>query len=114
VLAPEREERELLARADNGFLVTELVFIALFLIGLVSSTEAHIRAAGLLLDGPFAAFFWVVVVGLGILIPLVVQLLAVNHRVAHTPLAPILVIAGGLALRFLMVEAGQVSHWAPF
>ena len=56
----------------------------------------------------------VVVVGLGILIPLVVQLLAVNHRVAHTPLAPILVIAGGLALRFLMVGAGQASHWAPF
>ena len=51
------------------------------------------------------------VVGLGIVVPLVVQLLAVEHRVAHTPVAPLLVISGGLVLRFVIVQAGQVSHW---
>jgi len=112
LIAPDPGERELLAKADNGFLVTEIVFLALFLIGLLSSTQAHIAAADLLISGPFGAFFWVVVVGLGILIPLVIQLQAVEHRVAHTPVAPLLVIAGGLALRFVIVQAGQVSHWA--
>ena len=112
LIAPDVGERELLAKADNGFLIAELVFIALFLIGLLSSTEAHIRAARLLLGGPVSALFWVGVIGVGIVVPLTIQLLAVQHRVAHTPIAPLLVIAGGLALRFLIVQAGQVSHWA--
>lgn len=111
LIARDRGERELLAKADNGFLVSELVLIALFLIGLLSSTQAHIQAASLLLSGPFGAAFWVGVVALGIVIPLVVQLLAVEHRVAHTPIAPLLVIAGGIVLRFVIVQAGQVSHW---
>jgi formate-dependent nitrite reductase membrane component NrfD len=111
MIAAEVEERELFARADNRFLATELVLLALFLVGLLSSTEAHVRAAGLIIGGPFAAVFWVGVVAIGIVLPLVIQLLAVTHRVAHTPVAPLLVLAGGLALRFVIVQAGQASHW---
>jgi len=85
--------------------------ILLFLIGLASSTEAHLQAAQLFLGGPYTAVFWVGVVGLGIVVPLIIQSLAVTHRVQHTPLAPVLVILGGLALRFVIVSAGQISHW---
>ncbi len=112
MIAAEVDERELFARADNRFLAVELVVIVLFLVGLLSSTAAHVRAAGLILDGPFAAVFWVGVVAIGIVLPLVIQLLAVTHRVRHTPIAPLLVLAGGLALRFVIVEAGQASHWS--
>jgi formate-dependent nitrite reductase membrane component NrfD len=114
LIARDAAERELLAKADNGLLIVELAFLALFLTGLLTAGEAPARAARLLLDGPYGAFFWVVVVGLGILLPLPVQLLAVRHRVRHTPVAPLLVLAGGLALRFLIVEAGQASRWLPF
>jgi formate-dependent nitrite reductase membrane component NrfD len=34
--------------------------------------------------------------------------------VAHTIVAPMLVLAGGLLLRFVVVSAGQFSHWRPF
>ena len=112
MVARNAEEREGLARADNLFLALELATIVLFLIGLLSSTEVHKAAAGLVLGGPFTAVFWVGVVGLGIVLPLTVQSLAVRHRVRHTALAPLLVLAGGLALRFVIVYAGQVSHWA--
>lgn len=111
MIAGEVEERELFARADNRFLAAELVVIALFVVGLLSSTEAHARAAGLILGGPFGAAFWIGVVGIGIVLPLTIQLLAVNHRVPHTPVAPLLVLAGGMALRFVIVQAGQASHW---
>jgi formate-dependent nitrite reductase membrane component NrfD len=111
LVAKDRTERELLAKADNGFLTLELLVIALFLIGLVTSTRVHMAAATLLLSGPYAPVFWVFVVGLGIVLPLFVQSLAVSHRIRHTPVAPILVIVGGLILRFVIVEAGQVSHW---
>jgi formate-dependent nitrite reductase membrane component NrfD len=53
------------------------------------------------------------VVGLGIVIPLIIQVLAARHLVQHTPIAPIMVMAGGLALRWVLVLAGQVSHWPP-
>jgi formate-dependent nitrite reductase membrane component NrfD len=104
-------ERELLAKADNAFLTLELFVFGGFISGLLTSTRVHIDAVHLILDGPFAPYFWVFVIGLGILIPLVIQLLAVNHKVKHTPVAPIMVIAGGLILRFVIVYAGQFSHW---
>lgn len=73
--------------------------------------EVHSASAMMLTNGPYAASFWVFVIGIGIVIPLIIQLLAVNHKIAHTPIAPILVIAGGLALRFVIVNAGQLSRW---
>ena len=111
LVARDVGEREMLARADNVFLAAELFVLALFLVGLLSSTEAHIQAARLLVGGPFTGVFWVGVVGFGIVIPLLVQSLAVRHRIIHTPVAPLLVIAGGLLLRFVFVAAGQYSRW---
>jgi protein NrfD len=109
--SPEPEERVHLAWLDNLFLTTELGLIVLLLVGLTTSTEAHADAARLLLGGPYTAVFWVGVVGLGIVLPLIVQSLAVTHRIIHTPIAPVLVMLGGLALRFVIVSAGQLSHW---
>ena len=48
--------------------------------------EAHAEAARLVLGGPFTAVFWIGVVGLGIVLPLVIQSLAVTHRIIHTPI----------------------------
>jgi protein NrfD len=112
LVARHAEERELLAKSDNVFLVIELLVLGLFLVGLLSSSQAQAAAARLVLGGAFTAVFWVLVVGVGIVIPLIIQVLAVSHRIPHTPLGPLLVMAGGLALRFVVVAAGQVSHWA--
>jgi protein NrfD len=110
-VSPEPAEREAMAKLDNLVLLIELALIGLLVVGLVNVSAAHAAAAALLLGGPYTAVFWVVVVGLGIVVPLVIQSLAVTHRIAHQPLAPILVMLGGLALRFVIVAAGQVSHW---
>jgi formate-dependent nitrite reductase membrane component NrfD len=111
MIARNAGEQSLLLRADNVFLAVELALIALFLIGLSTSTEVHAQAAGLLLGGPYTAPFWVLVVGMGIVLPLTIQLLMSSHRIGHTIVAPLLVMAGGLALRFVIVSAGQYSHW---
>jgi len=111
MVARDRQEGVALARADNAFLVIELVLIGLLLIGLGTSGAAQAEAARLVLGGPFTAVFWVLVVGVGILVPLLIQSLAVTHRIAHTPIAPLLVMFGSLALRFVVVYAGQYSHW---
>ena len=107
LIARDPYERVLLAKADNGFLSIELFVIILFITGLLSSTEVHINAAKLILNGPFAPVFLVFVVCLGIVIPLIIQSLAVSHRIRHTPVAPIMVIAGGFILRLVIVYRGS-------
>ena len=100
-----------LAQADNSFLTIELALLGLLLVGHLTSTAVHQQAAWLLLTGPYAAVFWVGVIGLGILIPLMLQHLELQHRIRHTLAPSILVLLGGLVLRFVLVNAGQASHW---
>lgn len=111
MIAQDKHERVLLAKADNAFLTLELFVIGGFISGLLTSTSVHIEAAYLLLKGPFAPAFWVFVIALGIILPLFVQLLAVNEKVKHTPIPPLFVLFGGLILRFVIVYAGQHSHY---
>lgn len=111
LFAKNKYESELLAKADNGFLIIELFIFVMMFLGFLSSAKPHIEAAQLLLNGAYAPVFWVFVIGLGIIIPLIIQLLAVNHKIKHTVIAPIMVIVGGLILRFVIVSAGQYSHW---
>jgi len=112
LVAKNADESRMLAKADNGLLILELLIIFLIIIGFLGSTQIHQDAVNILLSGNYAAAFWVLVVFIGIVIPLTIQLFAVNEKISHTAIAPILVIAGGLALRFIIVNAGQYSSWS--
>ncbi len=111
MLTKNKAESELLAKVDNHFLTAELFVIALLIIGALSSGAQQIAAIHLLITGAFAPVFWTFVIICGIILPLIIQNLAVRHIVVHTPVAPILVLLGGLVLRFVIVSAGQLSHW---
>lgn len=106
------DERTLTVRIDNVVLASELGILGLFLLGLLAGSAPQAEAARLFLGGPYTAPFWVFVIGLGIVIPLLLQVLASRRLIRHTPIAPVMVMAGGLALRWIIVSAGQVSHWA--
>jgi formate-dependent nitrite reductase membrane component NrfD len=108
----DEDERRMLAKADNGFLITEILIILLMIVGFLSSTQVQIEAVKLFLGGSLSAVFWVFVVGMGIIIPLIIQIAAVNNKIQHTPVAPVMVMLGGLLLRFVVVFAGQASHWS--
>lgn len=112
LVASDPDESRELAQIDNMALTAELAILALLMLGLLAGSSAQVAAAGLFMGGAFTAPFWVFVVLMGIVIPLGIQSLAVSHRIPHTPIAPLLVMLGGLALRFVFVQAGQVSHWA--
>jgi len=101
-----------LAQADNSFLTIELALLGLLLVGHLTSTAVHQQAAMLLLTGPYGAVFWVFVIGLGIILPLFLQHLELLHRIRHTIAPSLLVLFGGLVLRFILVSAGQASHWS--
>lgn len=109
---PEPQTAHALTRHDQLFLATELVFIALLLVNLHTSSAAHAAAAALITHGPYALAFWGGVVGLGVLLPLAWQGLALAHRVRHTVAPALLVLVGGFTLRWVMVNAGQMSEIA--
>ncbi len=98
------------------FLVTLLLLLAYGLVSLALSIQSAAALHGETLtvgEGLRRGLRRVpALIGMGILLPLVIQLLAVNHRVRHTAVAPLLVLAGGLALRFVIVYAGQFSTWS--
>jgi formate-dependent nitrite reductase membrane component NrfD len=110
---PEKGTSQALVRYDQIFLVTELVFIALLLINLHTSSASHAVAASVITTGPYALPFWLGVVGVGVLLPLAWQGLELSHKVAHTVLPAVMVLVGGFTLRWVMVNAGQMSHVVP-
>ncbi len=108
--APEKRTADWLIGADIGLLAVELLMLGLLLIGLVTATASHAAAFDLLMSGRFAVAFWGVLVVLGILLPLLLQGMELGHRIPHSVVPAALVLLGGYTLRWLMVNAGQVSQ----
>lgn len=100
--------RHTLANADRYLILTELLLISLLLIDLASGCQMNKCAARFLMTADFSVFFWVFIVGIGLLVPLVIEWLAIKKN-AHNAfwIAPVLVLTGGLALRFMFVVVGQ-------
>jgi formate-dependent nitrite reductase membrane component NrfD len=95
-----------------ALITVELALIGLWLAGLASGGRAARDAAGLVLGGPFTASFWTLVIAAGLVVPLAAEWLEWRHRLLPGRFAALLVLAGGLALRWILVEAGQLSGWA--
>ena len=100
-------ERLLLSRVDMGLILAELALISVWLIGLMSGGGAHRAAAHAVLGGPWTTAFWTLVVVMGLVVPFVAEWM--EQRGGHIPgrLAAVLVLAGGFALRWILVYAGQ-------
>jgi protein NrfD len=101
-------ERSLLARWDLVAIGGELLLLTLFLVGLATGDAASRGAADLLLGGRFTAPFWALVVVAGLGVPALLEALEGRLHLRPTVAAPALVLAGGLALRWILVAAGQL------
>jgi len=110
LVAPGGPAHHLLARSEIAVEVVELTLVGLYLIGLATSTAAGQAAAASLTAGTFAWAFWPLVIGGGMVIPLGLGILETRTRRAAIGLArftALLVLIGGLALRLVLVYAGQ-------
>jgi formate-dependent nitrite reductase membrane component NrfD len=110
-MAAKEDEANRLLLLDNIALGLELLVLAMLIIGAVSSTQAHRNAILLLISGDYAPAFWTFAVIVGIIVPLCLQILQMKGKFKHTVFAPFMVLFGGLSLRFIIVYAGQSSHW---
>ncbi len=111
LLSKSEAEKHLLSRIDLMAIGVEIFLIIHFFMGFLASTQIHIEAANLFLGGPYTASFWIFVVGLGLIIPAVIEAFEVAGKIIPTRIPALLVLFGGLLLRFIIVEAGQMSQW---
>ncbi len=102
-------ERKFLVRWDLVAIGAELVLIVLLLLGWATSGEAGRLAARSFLGGPYTAVFWSLVVVAGLLVPLAMEFLESRRHLPFLALVPVLILAGGLALRWILLAAGQAS-----
>jgi protein NrfD len=109
LLPLEEAERKTLVRWDGVAIVAELVLIALMLLGFATSGHAGQWAAGQLLGGPYTAVFFSCVVVLGLLVPLVMEVVEAKRHLPFAAIVPVLILSGGLALRWIVLTAGQHS-----
>jgi protein NrfD len=110
MVAPGGPAHHLLVRGEIAVEAVELTLVGLYLIGLATSTAAGQAAAAALITGTFAWAFWPVVIAAGIVVPLALGIVEVKTRHATfglTRLSASLVLIGGLALRLVLVYAGQ-------
>lgn len=112
LLSRHANEKHLLSRIDIMAVSVELFLIIHLFMGFLASTQVHISAARLFLGGPYTAGFWIFVVAIGLLLPALMELLELRGKILSTRIPALLVLFGGLLLRFIVVEAGQVRQWS--
>lgn len=101
-----------LMRVTAFALVLEAVFLVLFAIAVRGSGSAGIsRALGALVGRPHGVTFWLGVVAIGIVAPLVLQFAGGVRKTtpALAALVSVLVLIGGFLVKYVIVAAGQVS-----
>ena len=115
LIAVQRSEKELFTRIDLVLIFAELTFVALFLINLATGSGQQIEALQIVMGGSYTFVFWVVFIGIGLLIPLLLEVLEIKGiGKSIAMLAPVLVLIGGYVLRQVVLDAGQESTWTSY
>lgn len=105
----EKDEHRVLLKADLAAIGLEVVLLLLFFLGLATGGgTAGRNAAALFFGGKFTALFWALVVFAGLVVPFLTEAVEARKHLRPTRAAPVLVLVGGLALRFILVSAGQL------
>ena len=114
LLSKEHSEKVFFTKVDIGLIFVELGILFLFIIGMLSSSAQHQEAVKLILGGELTAFFWIIVVGLGLMLPAFLETMELRGKKVPAAIAALLVLVGGVLLRFVIVEAGQISSWIKY
>lgn len=115
----EPGEATFLYLLDVAFMALEFFIVVPYVLHGELSVLAVQESLKLILGGPFTVLFWVFFLGMGLLLPLAIEvreiapaLLGGSAFHCSRPLAAtaaVLVLAGGFLLRYIFVYAGQMS-----
>ena len=95
---------EVLHVIDIVLVVAELIVLLTMVLSFLGAGNVTAKAAARRwVRGSYALLFWVGMVGLGLVVPLLMYI-GGGHSAASTVVAPILVLCGGCLLRFMVVN----------
>lgn len=104
-------ERRLFTRIDLILIGIELFLIIHLFMGFLAGPEVQIEAAALFLNGRYALPFWGLVVAMGMVLPFFLEVLELRGKKIPAAIPAILILAGGLIFRIIMVEAGEATRY---
>ena len=110
-ISKTHKEKLSYSKIDILLITIELFFITHLFMGFLAGSEAKTEAAHLFLGGEFTITFWINVLILGLIFPLILEVLELLKVKIPIALPAILILWGGLMFRFIMVEAGQITRF---
>jgi formate-dependent nitrite reductase membrane component NrfD len=110
-MSKDKMERHLISKIDILLIGIELFLIIHLFMGFLAGPEVQIEAASLFLGGRFTVIFWVVVVGLGVILPGILEILELRGKKIPIYIPALLILIGGLIFRYVIVEAGQLTGY---
>ncbi len=111
LMSKSHHERKIFSKIDIGIITVEMFLIVHMFMGFLASTQVQIDAAELFLGGPYTAAFWIFVVVLGMIVPVLLEVLELRKYKVPVVIPASLVLLGSIMLRFLIAFAGQESRW---
>lgn len=110
-MSKSHAERTLFSKIDLILIVVELFFIVHMFMGFLASSAVQIEAAQLFLGGAYTVPFWVFVVGLGLILPAILEIMELRGVKIPVAIPAALILFGGLMFRFIMTDAGQITRY---
>lgn len=111
------KELQALTKADAALIILECLLILLMIMMGRFSSESESMAFSSLLFGHYAWIFWLLIVGLGLILPLLLELMELKNKIPVKWTWPVtisssfLVLFGGFFVRYIITYAGQTSGW---
>jgi len=116
-----RTNKFMIHSIDFTLMVFSIIAVFLFILGLYVSPRSSVAAVHLIMGGEFTFLFWFLVVGIGILVPLSLEVYElIPHYIQqvelreHNPwisgVITTSVLIGGFAMRYIVIYAGQMAQ----
>ncbi len=112
-ISDDHEEKHLFSKIDIYLVAIEMYLIFQMFFNMVQGPEIQVRTAQLFFGGEFTAIFWVLFVGLGLVLPWLLEILDMMKFKVPYAVPAFLILYGGLVFRVIMVIAGEVSAFLP-
>jgi formate-dependent nitrite reductase membrane component NrfD len=110
-MSKNHKEQHLFGRIDLLLICIELFLITHLFMGFLSGPEVQLDAAQLFLTGKFALPFWIGVVAIGLVFPMILEIVRMRGSKISAGWPAMLILIGGFLLRFLIVEGGELTGY---
>ncbi len=103
-------ERHLFSKIDIILIILEVGLIIHLIMGYYAGNEMQVEAVGILVGGELTTVFFGILIILGLLFPLILEIFELIGYKVPVIIPALLILAGGLIFRILIVEAGQLTR----